>query len=206
MFPLICFSSQCQRTVILLQSGGQSSNLSPKKQSKTLLSTLSSICVSVLPLSCLLSQDILHFLASSLLLLIGYVPNFITVAGSTVTWVGSQHVSAIIMHELYECIFFSYPSIHSSVQPFIHLSSHSSHRKSVPAAPPNGSSMICGQTFQTHPFRHMHGRPKWCQEMGRVLHGAAYAQCSFLWMTFPPALMNQNLRMWRERQKGAGAI
>lgn len=94
----------------------------------------------------------------------GTVPNFIT-SSREYLYVGVRTTSSSV-----NCMsaFFpppmSCPSIHPLIQSFIHLSNHSSGRKPVPAAPPNGSAIICSQSFQSLLFRHMHVSPKWCQD------------------------------------------
>lgn len=69
--------------------------------------------------------------------------------------------SCLSIHPSFGCCL---SSIHPLILSFIHLSNLSSHRKPVPAAPPNGSLIICSQSFQSLLFRHMHVSPKWCQD------------------------------------------
>lgn len=83
-------------------------------------------------------------------------------------------------------------SIQPSFDTLFHPSiQHPSHRKPVPAAPPNGSAIICSQSFQPFFFPLYSCEPQMVLRLSRVLHGATYVQC-FPQLTFPPTLMNQN--------------
>lgn len=120
----------------------------------------------------------------------GTVPNFIPPAGSIYMWVCAQHHQALTVWVLFFPPPMSCPSIHPLIQSFIHLSNHSSGRKPVPAAPPNGSAIICSQSFQSLLFRHMHVSPKWCQDWleSSVVQHMLSAQSSFPQMTFSSPL------------------
>lgn len=118
-----------------------------------------------------------------------------------------QHRQVLTVRAFFIYLFIFCPVHPSILWSFIHLSNHSSRRKPVPAAPPNGSAIICRRSVQSLLFRHMHVSPKWCQDgvASSVVQHMLRAQSSFPPDDLPPpALMNQD-RSETEKGRLVGA-
>lgn len=118
-----------------------------------------------------------------------------------------QHRQALTVWAFFIYLFIICPVHPSILWSFIHLSNHSSRRKPVPAAPPNGSAIICRRSVRSLLFRHMHVSPKWCQDgvASSAVQHMLRAQSSFPPDDLPPpALMNQD-RSETEKGRLVGA-